>query len=141
MIVSRGRAAIGRGFRVLLLASAVAVVFALVLLFLGVVPLRSYQAQREDLVATRERVVMLRERNARLDERSRLLRTDAEIARVARQQFGMVKPGQTLVLTPGLRDGESVSTMDETVGPAPSDSARKAPSKRKAILETLLFWR
>ncbi len=139
--MSRVGAVFGRGMRLVLAVGTVTAAFAMLLLFLGVVPLRSYQAQREDLVATRQRVAMLRERNARLDERSRLLRTDAEIARVARQQFGMVRPGQTLVLTPGLRDIQNASTIDETVAPAPSDSARKAPSREKAILETLLFWR
>jgi cell division protein FtsB len=126
--VTRVAAAFGRGLRTVTVALLVAVVFAMVLLLLGVVPLRSYQAQRQDLDATRQRVTMLRERNARLDERSRLLRTDTEIARVARQQFGMVKPGQTLVLAPGLRE-------------TTADRVRKTPSRGKAILETLLFWR
>lgn len=139
--MTRVAAAFGRGVRVVAVGLTITVAFAVLLLLLGVVPLRSYQAQRQDLEATRQRVAMLRERNARLDERSRLLRTDTEIARVARQQFGMVKPGQTLVLAPGLRENNAAATMDETVAPAPSDRARKTPSRGKAILETLLFWR
>jgi cell division protein FtsB len=140
--MNRAFAFLGRGVRVVALAGVVTIAFALLLMFLGVIPLRSYQTQRHDLASNRQRLTMLKDRNARLEERTRLLQTDTEIERVARQQFGMVKPGQTLVLTPGLRDiATSPSTLDDAVGPAPSDVERKTPSRGRAILETLLFWR
>jgi cell division protein FtsB len=140
--MNRAVAFIGRGVRVIAIASVVTIAFALLLMFLGVIPLRSYQTQRHDLASNRERLTMLKDRNSRLQERSRLLQTDTEIERVARQQFGMVKPGQTLVLTPGLRDvATSPSTLDDAVAPAPSEVPRQTPSRGRAILETLLFWR
>jgi cell division protein FtsB len=134
--------AIFRSVRLLVAAFVCAVAFAILLMFLGVIPLRSYQTQRHDLAANRERLSMLKDRNARLEKRAALLQTDTEIERVARQQFGMVKPGQTLIITPGLRDiAAAPSTLDAAVGAAPSQPDRETPSRGRAILETLLFWR
>jgi cell division protein FtsB len=134
--------ALVRGVRLGVVTLICAIAFAILLMFLGVIPLRSYQTQRHDLAANRERLSMLKDRNARLEKRAALLQTDAEIERVARQQFGMVKPGQTLVITPGLRDlATAPTTLDDAVGAAPSQPERQTPSRGRAILDTLLFWR
>ena len=130
------------GIRRITFLVLIAAVFALVLMMLGVVPLRSYQSQRNNLEATRARLAMLNDRNARLEARATLLRSDVEIQRVAREQFGLVKPGQSLVLTPGLRtEGQSAALIDDAVSPVPSATQSKTPSRGRAILDTLMFWR
>jgi cell division protein FtsB len=74
----------------LLLASVVLVG----VLFLFVLPGRTYLAQRRTLVAAETRVKVLSQANAQLQQRANQLQTDAEIERMARQQYGMVKPGE-----------------------------------------------
>ncbi len=81
-------------------------VFALA--FLGVLPARTYFGQQDELVQKKARLVMLGERNSVLGNRVASLQSDQVVARIARDQFGMVAPGDTLTVLPGLRD-ESLS--------------------------------
>jgi cell division protein FtsB len=64
------------------------------LLFLFVLPARTYLAQRHSLAAAQTRIQVLSRENAKLNEQAQLLQTDAEIERLARQQYGLVKPGE-----------------------------------------------
>lgn len=94
------------------------VVPALVLLLvvLGVLPVRAYATQRREIGASTERLSLLTERNRDLRERIRLLRTDDEIKRIARDQYAMVPPGQKLLVIPGL--GEGGRGLDSSSGVA-----------------------
>jgi cell division protein FtsB len=74
----------------LLLAS----VLLVAALFLFVLPGRTYLGQRRSLNASGTRVKVLAAENARLSQRIQQLQTDAEIERLARQQYGLVKPGE-----------------------------------------------
>jgi cell division protein FtsB len=74
----------------LLLASVVLVG----VLFLFVLPGRTYLAQRRTVAAAETRVKVLSQANAQLEQQAKRLQTDAEIERIARQQYGMVKPGE-----------------------------------------------
>ncbi len=118
----------------------------IVLLFtiLGVIPVRAYVVQRQELDATRARLEMLSTRNAGLTERARVLGTDVEMQRLALDQFGMVRPGERLTVIPGLRTEGSVldaTRPDTIVGPAPS--AKQAPpvSRVRAVFDAIQFWR
>ncbi len=70
---------------------AVAVIGAL---FLFVLPGRTYLAQRHNLHADALRIKVLARANDQLDQQIKQLQSDAEVERLARQQYGLVKPGE-----------------------------------------------
>jgi len=61
---------------------------------LAVFPARTYIAQRRGLIATEQRVRVLTQQNRELSSRVEKLNTDAEIERLARQQYNLVRPGE-----------------------------------------------
>lgn len=77
----------------------------LLLVVLGVLPVRAAATQRSEVNSSTARLTLLTEKNRDLRERIRLLRTDDEIRRIAREQYAMVPPGQKLLVIPGLGDG------------------------------------
>lgn len=77
----------------------------LLLVVLGVLPVRAAATQRSEMNSSTARLTLLTEKNRDLGERIRLLRTDDEIRRIAREQYAMVPPGQKLLVIPGLGDG------------------------------------
>lgn len=77
----------------------------LLLVVLGVLPVRAAVTQRSEMNSSTARLTLLTEKNRDLGERIRLLRTDDEIRRIAREQYAMVPPGQKLLVIPGLGDG------------------------------------
>ena len=116
----------------------------LVLTILSVIPVRAYVMQRHDLDANRSRLQMLTDRNTALEQRSKQLGTDQEMARLALDEFSMVKPGQQLTVIPGLRSEGSVldaTRTDEVVGPAPSAKQAQKVSRVRAVLDAVQFWR
>jgi len=73
------------------------------LMFLAVLPTRTYLAQRRDRSAAEAQLQLLSRQNRSLQQRARLLHTDAEIERLARKQYNLVKPGEeayALLLAP-----------------------------------------
>jgi cell division protein FtsB len=64
-------------------------------LFAFVYPTRTYLDQREQIRRAEERLAVLRQQTAALERDSQRLRGDAEIERVAREQYGLVRPGET----------------------------------------------
>ena len=90
---------------------------------LAVFPARTYLDQRHDLASADERVKILSRENKELSERVGRLHTDAEIERLAREQYDLVKPGE-----------EAYAIL-----PAPeSDAPRAAPEQRAAASQG--FW-
>ncbi len=75
------------------------------LVILGVLPVRAAATQRSEMSSSSARLTLLTEKNRDLRERIRLLRTDDEIKRIAREQYAMVPPGQKLLVIPGLGEG------------------------------------
>ncbi len=115
------------------------VVFGLfALAFLGVLPARTYFGQQDELVQKKARLVMLGERNGLLGNRVASLQNDQVVARIARDQFGMVAPGDTLTVLPGLRD-ESLSLNGDAsnvVAAVPPADVAADP----ALLSSLMHW-
>lgn len=112
----------------------------LLLVILGVLPVRAYASQRSDIRASMERLDMLTKKNAELRERVRLLQTDDEIKRIARSQYAMVAPGEKLRVIPGLSDGRSLSASSSgaTVDRVPSERAASTDSSIWATLCDLM---
>jgi cell division protein FtsB len=110
-------------------------------LFLFVLPGRTYLEQRHSLIAAQTRVRILAAEDARLTQQARRLQTDAEIERLARQQFGLVKPGEKAfaILTPAPHQAAT---------PAPHQAATAAPAHQRAkpglagrLWRDIQFWR
>ena len=63
-------------------------------LFTAVFPTRTFLAQRSATSAAQERLTVLREQSATLEARADQLQDDAEIERLAREQYNLVMPGE-----------------------------------------------
>ncbi|HEY5164855.1 MAG TPA: septum formation initiator family protein, partial [Acidimicrobiia bacterium] len=63
------------------------------LLFVFVYPTRTYLQQRNQISAAQHHLAQLNRETARLDGQSRQLQADAAVERIAREQYGLVKPG------------------------------------------------
>jgi cell division protein FtsB len=99
-----------------LLAGSVVLVGAL---FLFALPARTYLGQRQSLDAAEVRVRVLSAENARLTQEQQRLQTDAEIERIAREQYGLVKPGeQAYAILPPKAATPTIPP------PSPPDTAR-----------------
>lgn len=83
---------------------AVILLSALALTVSGVFPFRQFVEQRRAVEESRQQLSALEDENRRLEEDVAALYTDGEIERVARDQYGLVKPGETgyvIVSPPG----------------------------------------
>jgi len=63
-------------------------------LFLGVFPTRTYLNQRQSTAQAETRLAELQASNEEAQRRVETLQTDAEIERIAREQYGLAKPGE-----------------------------------------------
>jgi cell division protein FtsB len=97
----------------------VATVLFLGVLLGGVFPTRQWLAQREATDAAEEQLAVLREQNAALEDRARLLHSDAEIERLAREQYNLVRPGEEAYAVLPPRQG----TVEPTLTPPPEDQS------------------
>ena len=95
-VVSRDRRAGGAGDRRRRrrIWALLAVVTVLAFLFLAVFPTRTYLEQRSATRRAEEQRRVLEEENKLLQERVALLGTDAEIERLAREEYNLVRPGE-----------------------------------------------
>jgi cell division protein FtsB len=125
--------------RRLLGAAVLAGVVVLGLTLVGVIPVRAYVEQRNEIIAAEARIAALDADNAALRERARRLRTTEEIERLAREQFMRVRPGDVVYAIPGLR----TSTADSP-GIGLSDAPPPPPAPRKGLFARLVdritFW-
>ncbi len=64
------------------------------LLFVFVFPARTLLAQRQQTDKERKTVELLHEQSRKLAEQSRRLQDNAEVERMAREQYGFVYPGE-----------------------------------------------
>ena len=115
----------GRGWAVVVLVMAVGV------LFVAVFPTRTWLAQRQDLTATARRVAVLHDQNERLQARVQRLNTDAEIERLAREQYNLVRPGE-----------EAFAILPSPPAPRPraKPSAAQEPGFWSRLWDDVSFW-
>jgi cell division protein FtsB len=64
------------------------------LLFVFVFPARTLLAQRQQTEEQRKTLALLQEQSRKLEEESRRLQDAAEVERMAREQYGLVYPGE-----------------------------------------------
>lgn len=60
----------------------------------GVVPARTFLDRREQVAVAEQRLAQLEQANADARQRRDRLETDEEIERLARENYGLVKPGE-----------------------------------------------
>ena len=98
---------------------------ALVLLgamYLFAFPARTYLAQKQDIAVQERTIAVLNSENAKLAHERSALQRDATIEEIARQEYGLVKPGQqAFMVVP------SASKPVERAHPKPRSSAWYAP--------------
>jgi cell division protein FtsB len=117
----------------------VAAVAAVGLAFLWLLPARVWLSQRHQLSTAERSIQVLSAQNQKLADRARELGTDAEIERLAREQYGLVKPGeQALEVLPSPR-------ADAGLPPPLAAPAPPAPLAQRSLPERLWhdvqFWR
>jgi cell division protein FtsB len=98
---ARGRHAAPRGSGLgrtarRLLAPAVLVVLTIGVLMLGAFPTRTLLDQRRTSASAEARLQELEASNAAAQQEADALRTDAVIEQIARQEYGLAKPGEEL---------------------------------------------
>ena len=80
--------------RTVALRASVALLVAVGLLFVVVFPVRSWLDQRASLQHSERRLEVLRRERIRLDRTEQRLRANTEVERIARERYGMVRPGE-----------------------------------------------
>jgi cell division protein FtsB len=89
----------------------VAVLVAVVATAAGIFPFRQIIADRRSVALAQEKLLALRAENARLENQVAALQGDTEVQRLAREQFGLVRPEEVayVVVSP---EGEQVVTPE-----------------------------
>jgi cell division protein FtsB len=83
------------------------------LLFAFVYPTRTFLDQHKQTAAARTQLEVLRDENAKLAKETKQLSRDEVITQIARERYGLVKPGETsFVILP--------APTTTTVAPPPS---------------------
>ncbi|MDQ6614601.1 MAG: septum formation initiator family protein [Actinomycetota bacterium] len=102
-------------------------------LFLFVLPSRTYLAQRHSLSAAQTRLKVFSDQNAKLAAAAERLQSDTEIERLARERYGLVKPGEKAYLfTPSPVAGRAT--------PAPPNKKSAQPGTFSRVWHDLQFW-
>jgi cell division protein FtsB len=106
------------------------------ILFGAVYPTRTYLAQQRDLKAAKEKLALFQEQNGHLEAEAKRLESDAEIERIARARFNLVKPGEeayAIVQVPAPPGSPAVPPT--TVAPTPPAEGSRAPD---AVLDWMV---
>jgi cell division protein FtsB len=121
------------------------------LLFVVGFPIHTYVEQRHNVSASQAQVDRLARQNAALSAKIRRLDTNSEIERLARQEYGLVAPGEeayaVLPLAPGQRPLAGPARPDpasKILGQGPTANGRTASSSPgrgfwQRILDELSF--
>ena len=89
------------------------------LLFAFVYPTRTFLDQRAETNKARAQLEVLQSENARLARESKRLSTDSEIARLAREKYGLVKPGERPFVILPKPTSSTPTPASSSVPPAP----------------------
>ena len=122
--------------RILAFGATLGIVCA-ALLVVGVLPASTYGRQRAEMASYKSRLRSVAAGPTELKDEISRLRSDAEVARLARLQFGMVRPGQEVYAIAGLRSGADTLQPVATTVPAP---APHRPSLAARVWGRLTFW-
>jgi cell division protein FtsB len=113
---------------------AVLLLVALAGVLTYVLPFRQIIAQRRAVELSERKRAVLREENVRLEAEAAALQTPTEVERIAREDYGLVRPGEVayVVVTPRAPAGETVGTPA-----ARSEEGRAPPAWATTIWDFL----
>lgn len=121
--------------RRMLLRVAIGVTTVIGMAFVLLFPLRTIASQRKSASEISQELTVLRAENAKLEDAATRLKTDAEIERLARARFHLVRPGETAYVAieapPGTPPVSYAPTTTTTRPPAPSTTAKPATTTTK----------
>ena len=97
-------------------------------LFAGVFPTQTFLAQRASNSRAQKQLSVLNEQNTKLQRRATVLGSDAEIERLAREQYNLVKPGEEAyaVLPPPAAKGQETPRVTPPVKKDDSNIVQRA---------------
>jgi len=119
----------------------VAFVIFIGVLFGAVYPTRTYLAQRRDLRAANQKLALFKEQNAHLEAEAKRLGSDAEIERIARARFNLVKPGEeayAVVAVPPKPGDPASQAAAAAAGPAAPPPAARRPGGAGAVVDWMV---
>jgi len=96
------------------LRGALLAVICVGLLFAFVYPTRTFLDQRDQMNRSQQQLTVLEQQNAKLAAEAKKLGSDAEIERLARERYGLVKPGErafVIVPTPTTTTTPPTTTL------------------------------
>lgn len=100
--------------RAVALRVSVATIVVIGLLFVVVFPVQAWMRQRDDLHASQRRLEVIRKERQRLERAAKRLEDPREVERIARELYGMVRPGeQAYAAVPG----PTTTTTTASAGP------------------------
>jgi cell division protein FtsB len=107
-----------RGGKTLWSLVAITALVAAVVTAAGIFPFRQLIAERRSVAQAQETLLALRAENERLAGEVAVLGTDEEVERLAREQFGLVRPGEAafVVVAPAGEEAaapEPEPTLDD----------------------------
>src|SRR4051794_10500182 len=105
-------------------------------LFVAVFPTRTWLAQRHESAAATQELRVLDGENSKLTSRVQALQSDAEIERLAREQYNLVKPGEEAY---ALLPGQAPATPPATA-PAAADEEKDDRSLPSKVWHALTGW-
>ena len=105
-----------------------------------VFPTRTYLSQRDEIASAEEKLAILTAENSKLDARVEQLHTDAEVERLAREQYNLVRPGEeAYAILPGPTDPEPPGVSSTPPTDLRLEEAED-PSVIDEALDVLTFW-
>jgi cell division protein FtsB len=103
--------------RAIAMRATVATIVVIGLLFVVVFPVQAWMRQRADLRTSQHRLTVIRQERQRLEREAKRLQDPQEVERIAREMYGMVRPGeQAYAAVPGT------TTTTTTAAPAASST-------------------
>lgn len=108
---------------------AILLLVALSITLAGIFPFRQVIAQQRQVDNTREKLDALVLENAALEDQVAALQTEPEVERLAREQYGLVNPGETPYAV----------TQPETVVEPPAPVAAE-PLDERTLLQQVWDW-
>ncbi|MEA3502694.1 MAG: septum formation initiator family protein [Actinomycetota bacterium] len=94
---------------------AVVLLGALALTVSGILPFRQLVSQQRQIERTQDQLAALEQENRMLSEDIEMLGTDTEIERIAREQYGLVRPGEVAYVVVTPRETSVVATAPDPV--------------------------
>ena len=94
---------------------AVVLLGALALTVSGILPFRQLVSQQRQIERTQDQLTALEQENRMLSEDIEMLGTDTEIERIAREQYGLVRPGEVAYVVVTPKETSVVATAPDPV--------------------------